>query len=177
MIDAEVMRLRRLRDAALRTRAFAVALDSGSATGDSVYARTAIICWRIAGVATGRLRAHPYLSYQRGASFTRMVHDRVLASVLGGIARYRGRGLRTFAVQLQQLERELNDSRALTWLLDLSDALGRSQARLRRLIKEVEHGAWKEAGSPGAVPSKERPTAGTREDPAKLAGNWPYLAF
>ncbi len=106
-----------------------------------------------------------------------MVHDRVVASVVGAIARYRGRGLRTFAVQLQQLERELNDSRALTWLLDLSDALGRSQARLRRLMKEVDHGAWKETGSPVAVPSRERQTAGTREDEAKLAGNWPYLAF
>jgi hypothetical protein len=179
MIDAEVMRLRRLRDVALRTRAFAVALDGGDAAGagDSIYARTAIICWRIAGVATGRLRAHPYLSYQRGASVTRMIRDRMLAAVLGGIARHRGRGLRTFAVQLRHLERELNDSRALTWLLELSDALGRSQARLRRLMKEVDHGAWKEAGSPVAVHSTERLAAGAREDSDSLAGTWPYLAF
>jgi hypothetical protein len=152
-------------------------LDSGSAADDSIYARTAIVCWRIAGVATGRLRAHPYLSYQRGASITRMVIDRVLASVCGGLARRRGRGLRTFGAQLRHLERELNDSRALTWLLELSDALGRSQARLHRLTKEVDHGAWKEAGSPVMAPSGERLAAGAHEDSASIAGTWPYLAF
>jgi len=176
MIDAEVMRLRRLRDAALRTRAIALALDAGS-EGDSIYARTAIVCWRIAGVATGRLRAHPYLSYQRGASIPRMIWDRLLASMLGGIARHRGRGLRTFAIHLRNLERQLNDSRALTWLLELSDALGRSQARLRRLMQEVDYGAWKEAGSPVTVASKQRLVSASREDSPGLAGNWPYLAF
>jgi hypothetical protein len=92
----------------------------------------------------------------------------------GWFARHRGRSLRTLAAQLRYVERELNDARALTWLPDLSDALGRSQVRLLRLIKEVEYGAWKEAGSP-AVYSKELSTAG--EDVAGVAANWPYIAF
>jgi hypothetical protein len=176
MIDAEVVRLRRLRDAALRTRQFAIALGADSRDSNSVFSRTAIACWRMASIATGRLRAHPYLSYQRGTSVTRILHDRALSAVVGGIARYRGRRLRTLAAQLRLVERELNDTRALTWLLELSDTLGRAQAQLRRLIKEVEHGAWKEAGSPVDAPSQELLATG-REDAAAVAGNWPYLAF
>ncbi len=140
-----------------------------------MFSRTAVVCWRTASVATGRLRAHPYLSYQRGASVFRIVQDRLLSAVAGAIAQYRGRKLRTLAVQLRHLERELNDTRALTWLLDLSDTLGRSQAQLRRLIKEVEHGAWKEAGSPVATPAKELLAGAGREE--AVAANWPYLAF
>ncbi len=177
MIDAEVVRLRRLRDAALRTRQFALALGADSRDTDSVYSRTAVACWRMASVATGRLRAHPYLRYQRGTNFTGMLQDRALSVAAGMIARYRGRKLRTLAAQLRRVERELNDTRALTWLLDLSDTLGRSQTQLRRLIKEVEHGAWKEAGSPVAAPSKESIAAGGHENAAAVAGNWPYLAF
>lgn len=175
MIDAEVLRLRRLRDAALRTRQFALALDADSREANSVFSRTAVACWRTASIATGRLRAHPYLSYQRGTSLFRIVQDRVLSLVAGGIARYRGHKLRTLGAQLRYVERELDDTRALTWLLDLSDTLGRAQAQLRRLRKEVEHGAWKEAGSPVTKPAKDLLAAAGRED--AVAANWPYLAL
>jgi len=66
MIDAEVMRLRRLRNTVLRARAMARMLDSHSGRLNSVFSRSAIDCWRVARVITGKLRAHPYLPYQQG---------------------------------------------------------------------------------------------------------------
>jgi len=177
MIDAEVVRLRRLRDAALRTRQYALALGSDAHERNSVFARTAVACWRIAGIATGRLNAHPHSSYQRGTSIVRIAHDRMLSFVTGCMARHRGSRLRTLAAQLRLVERELNDARALTWLLDLSDTLGRSQARLRRLMKEVEHGARQERGSHAPAAATELLTAARRDDADAVPGNWPYLAF
>src|ERR1700685_652410 len=91
MIDTEVIRLRRLRHPDLRGRAIAAALDSDPAGRGSVFSASAQICWRIARVVTGRLRAHPYLSYQRGPSELRAVSHHVSATILGAIARYRGR--------------------------------------------------------------------------------------
>ncbi len=105
-----------------------------------------------------------------------MVCVRVIAYVWGGLARHRGRSLRTLAAQLRYVERELNDARALTWLPELSDALGRSQVRLRRLIKDVELGAWKESGSP-AEHAHDLHAAGAREDAAGVPANWPFLAL
>ena len=78
MIDAEVSRLRKLRNVALRARALAKILDSDSQE-QSVFARSAVICWTIARVASGRLRAHPYLSYQQGPSRMRDVADGLVA--------------------------------------------------------------------------------------------------
>ena len=65
MIDAEVLRLRRLRNVALRARALAKNLDYDSAEGQTVFTKSAVACWTIARIASGRLRAHPYLSYQQ----------------------------------------------------------------------------------------------------------------
>src|SRR5882724_8177987 len=138
MIDTEVTRLRRLRNTALRARAVAGALNSKSGPRDSAFSRSAVSCWRIVRVITGRLRAHPYLSYQRGPSAVRGLYDRVIAAVLGGIARNRGRGLQTFSDELRRVARELDDARALTWSSDLSDALGRSQMQIRGLIEELD---------------------------------------
>ncbi len=70
MIDIEVIRLRQLRNTALRARAIATALDAGhSGKVDSVLSRSALACWRIARVVTGKLRAHPYQSYQRDPGY------------------------------------------------------------------------------------------------------------
>jgi len=77
MIDAEVLRLRDLRNMALRARALANSLDSGSLADDSVLARSAVTCWTIARIATGRLRAHPYLSYQKEPGQLRGLADRL----------------------------------------------------------------------------------------------------
>jgi len=147
MIDTEVTRLRRLRNTALRARAVAAALNSDPAPRDSAFSRSAASCWRIARVVTGRLRAHPYLSYQRGPSELRGVYDRLSAGLLGAIARYRGQTQQIFAEELRRVARELDDARALTLSPDLSDTLGRSQTQIRRLIKELDVGALNEAGT------------------------------
>jgi hypothetical protein len=178
MIDTEVTRLRRLRNTALRARAVAAALDSDSARRGSVFSRGAVNCWRIARVITGLLRAHPYLSYQRGPSEVRGVYVRVSAGLLGGIARYRGRCHQTFSDELRRVARELDDARALTWSSDLSDTLGRSQTQIRGLMKELDAGAHNESGSRHeTAPRVETRIGAVQEDSGSVAGNWPYLAI
>src|SRR5580698_5859088 len=146
MIDAEVLRLRKLRNVALRARALAKILDSDSQE-QSVFARSAVICWTIARVASGRLRAHPYLSYQQGPSRLRDLADGVLASLVAMNAGRRRRRLSTYAQELRNVTREVDDARALTWSPDLSDALGRMQVQMRRLTNELELGALAETGA------------------------------
>jgi hypothetical protein len=178
MIDTEVVRLRQLRATVLKARALAAAMDASSARGAALFSRSAVSCWRIARIVTGRLRGHPYLDYQRDASSARAVSDRVIAYLLAAIARRQGQTLRTFLVELKRVAREVDNARALTWAADFSDSLGRSQTELRRLIKEVEAGARKE---PGALIEGAYGThAGVEsvpDDAATVAGAWPYLAF
>jgi hypothetical protein len=109
MIDAEVLRLRRLRNTALRVRALAEAMASHPVRRDSVLSRGGRYCWRIARLITGTLRAHPYLSYQRGPSEVRAAYDKLSAGLLGGIAQYRGRSLQVFSTELQRIARELDE--------------------------------------------------------------------
>jgi hypothetical protein len=178
MIDSEVIRLRRLRDAALRVRAIAAVLDPKPAWRNSVAARSGQSCWRIARIITGTLRAHPYLNYQRGPSEVRAVYDRIRAGLLGGIARSRGRSLQTLCAELQRVAHELDDTRALTWSADLSDTLGRSQTQMRRLIKELDAAVRTAAGSLIETDTRvEARSVALREDAGSVAGNWPYLAF
>jgi hypothetical protein len=178
MIDAEVARLRRLRSAALNARALAARLGSSSSR-HSVFSRTAGRCWQIARAASGRLNAHPYLSYQRGPSELSVLYGEIRASLLSSVARYGQRSFRALSDELQSVGRELDDARALTWSTELSDTFGRSQAQLRRLMAEVETGARKEAGKdPGSrsaiVPDAR---AGAGDEETNLATDWPYLAF
>ena len=178
MIDTEVARLRRLRNTALRARAVAATLGSDSARRDSMFSRGAVNCWRIARFITGLLRGHPYLSYQRGPSEVRGIYDRVIAGLLGGFARYRGRSHLTFSDELRRVARELDDARALTWSSHLSDTLGRSLTQIRGLINELDAVARNESGSrPEAAPRVETRIGALREDPGRVAGSWPYLAI
>jgi hypothetical protein len=178
MIDTDVVRLRQLRATALRARAVAAAMDASSAEADTVFSRSAVSCWRIARVVTGRLRAHPYLSYQRDASATRAVFDRVNAHLLAAVSQRQGQGFQTFAAALKRVAREVDNARSLTWSADLSDSLGRSQTEIRRLIKEVEAGARRESGPLiEAVSRVDAGGAAVRNDAAAVEGNWPYLAF
>jgi hypothetical protein len=172
MIDAEVVRLRNLRNVALRARVLARALDSDRSMDDSVFARSALMCWAIARIATGHLRAHPYLSYQKDASPTRDLVDRAAVSVIGWLARHQERTLTVYAKQLHALARELDDTRALTWSPALSDALGRSQAKLRLLIKEIDPGARAAVGEVDVSRMGHRAL-----ENAEIASNWPYLAI
>jgi hypothetical protein len=180
MIDAEVERLRRLRNVALRSRAMAEFLKSDRHPNDSVFDTSALICWGVVRIATGHLRAHPYLSYQKGPSRWHGLLDLGVAAVTGLLAQYRNRRLSLFESQLHSLKRELDDARALTRSAQLSDALGRLQTQMRRMLMEVTAGARAETGSLAGP----RGEAGTRTalqgrtlPETQFAGDWPYLAF
>ena len=181
MIDAEVLRLRDLRNMALRARALANSLDSGSLADDSVLARSAVTCWTIARIATGRLRAHPYLSYQKEPGQLRGLADRLIASIVALIARRRNRRLSVYAVQLQAVAREVNDVRALTWSPDLSDALGRMQTQIRRLAQELDLNGTVEVGTGAAFLPRVKAGACAEADDSlddiNVESNWPYLAI
>ncbi len=176
MIDVEVMRLRRLRDRALRTRALARAMDGDAAPRHSTLSRSALACWRIARAVTGVLRAHPNLDFQREAGHLRSVYDEAGAQILAGLARYRGRTLQAFGEELHRVARELDDTRALTWSAELSDTLGRFQGQVRRLLRELDVAALAEGGSQQeAAAVLESHVTGVR--PEAKAANWPYLAL
>jgi hypothetical protein len=179
MIDAEVLRLRRLRDIALRTRALGDFLDSDSESSEeqSLFANCALTCWTIARIATGRLRAHPYLSYQQGPGRLRAVTDRALAALMGMSAR---RATRTFSVcgeELDAVAREVDDVRALTWSPELSDALGRMQTQIRRLAHEFEQRAQLETGETAQPRAVVRTDTRTSLDELAVENSWPYLAI
>jgi hypothetical protein len=178
MIDIEVVRLRQLRNTALRARAIATALDAGHSGNDSVLSRSALACWRIARVITGKLRAHPYQNYQRDPGYLRSLTDGAVAALMGGAARLLGGRFAMYTGRLRKVARELDDARALTWSPTLSDTLGRLQAELRVLTRELEGDARAEAGSRSEV------AAGVdvggvkgRSDASGVAANWPYLAL
>jgi hypothetical protein len=171
-----------LRNAALKGRALAGRLESDAARRNSLFSRSAISCWRIARVTTGTLRAHPYQSFQRGPGAMRSIYNRLVAGVVGGIARRQHRTLQTFYTELLRVSRELDDARALTWSAELSDTLGRSQAEIRGLLRELYAGARAEAGpqqelTPSVEARTGAPTGAGRADAGGVAGNWPYLAF
>jgi hypothetical protein len=169
MIDAEVMRLRKLRNVALRARALAKALESDS-IDDCVFAKSAAICWTISRIATGRLRAHPYLRYQQGPSQIRELMDRTIAALVALAARRRNRCSSVYAPELQSVSREVADARALTWSADLSEALGRAQLQLGRLAKQLDGDAQYEVG---AVPQQH----GDALEDMATQPKWPYLAI
>jgi hypothetical protein len=179
MIDAEVLRLRKLRNVALRVRALARILELDSVQEQSVFARSAVICWTIARIASGRLRAHPYLSYQQGPSRLRDVADGLTASLGAFNARRRNRRLSACAQQLQTVAREVDDVRALTWSPELSDALGRVQIQMRRLTNEVDLGALAETGTAMMPRVKAVACAESSNslDEMTVDNSWPYLAI
>jgi hypothetical protein len=179
MIDSEVLRLRKLRMMALRTRALAKFLEADTAVDKSLFARSAVICWTIARLATGRLRAHPYLSFQKGPSPLRELADSVIASATAFVARRQGRRLSVLTDELHGVARQVDDARALTWTPELSDALGRMQFHLRTLAQELGAGAQCESGA-AAMPRANamlRLEASGALDEVAVETNWPYLAI
>jgi len=179
MIDAEVVRLRKLRSVALRARALAQALESDS-IDQCVFAKSAVTCWTLSRIATGRLRAHPYLSYQQGPSRIREFTDRAIASIAAFSARRHNRRFSVYAPELQSVARQVADVRALTWSADLSDALGRVQLQLRGLAQQLDAGAHHESGAKAVPRIKAIVRAETNGDPLEdmeTETNWPYLAI
>jgi hypothetical protein len=179
MIDAEVLRLRKLRNVALRARALARTLDTDSAEGRSIFARSALACWSIARIASGRLQAHPYLSYQRGPSRLRELADSLAAALVALNARRQNRCLSTYAQQLQIVARELDDVRSLTLTPDLSDVLGRMQTQMSRLANELDLGALGESGATLMPHAQAMACAETSDSLGVITADnsWPYLAI
>jgi hypothetical protein len=171
MIDGEVLRLRKLRNVALRARALASNFDLDCAEERSVFSRSALICWTIARVASGRLRGHPYAKYQSGTSWLRKHSDGVFAAVVGWSARRQNRCLSASSQQLLAVAREVDDVRSLTWSQELSDTLGRIQLQMRRLANELDLDALGEIGA-SSVPRVETPLDAEVSD-----SSWPYLAI
>jgi hypothetical protein len=178
MIDQEVARLRRLRVEALRVREVARALGSARwANDDAFFSRGAGAGWRIARVASGKLKAHPYLQYQRGVAVGALVRNRVVAMLIAMIAKNRLQGLRAYEAELLVLMKQLEDARALTWSTEFSDTLGRSLAEVRALMTDIAMETKSE------IPAARQPAQPARTDSlvgelAKtIEGDWPYLAF
>ncbi len=112
--------------------------------------RGACASWRIARVVSGRLKAHPYLRYQKDTSLGVIVLNGVLARWLALKSRNRLQALCEYETNLHRLARQLEDARALTWSSDLSDTFGRSQTEIRSLLAAV-------AGETTASGSKRLP--------------------
>ena len=192
MIDSEVQRLRQLRGSALRVRAVALALGRDrKAPTDSLLNAGACAAWRVARAVTGRLRAHPYAPYQKGATLGMLVRNSIAARAALLASSTRAQALEAFEGHLKVLLRELDDARALTRASDLSDTFGRYQSELRVLVNllgQLLHGAYAHdliVELPAAAP----PTVSTVKAiaPAYAAAvavstgsrsvDWPYLAI
>lgn len=170
MVDAEVLRLRQLRNVALRARALGKFLDSNLAASDSVFAKGSVLCWTIARIATGRLRAHPYENYQRGHGQLAGLTDAAISAALATAARRRNGELDLFADHLQAVGREVDDVRSVSLSPDLSDALGRMQVQMRRLMSEMD--CERPAERTVTIAEKRRPL-----EALSVEDNWPYLAI
>ncbi len=178
MIDAEVVRLRRLRDSALRARALAQALSDEDSRVDSevssLISRSALVCWGIARSVSGRLRAHPYQKFQQGPSPVTAALDRASTVLTAGLAKQKDRKMSVLAKELQQVVREVDDTRALTWLPDLSDTLGRYQVLIRGLARDIAAAATTETGSRVEI---AQATVARDAVASEAVENWPYLAI
>jgi len=176
MTYAEVVRLRRLRNAALRTRALATALDEFEERRNSVFFRSAASCWRVARVISGTLRHHPFVPFQQDPGAVRAAYQRFTANALVARARRQNRTFELFSGELQRVAHELDDVRALTRSVELSEAFGRAQQQLRRLMQEVESGECQLNSSQQDGAPRVDVSAAALDNGAGR-GNWPYIAF
>lgn len=168
----EVTRLRGLRKSALKARALAEVLRTQDDRRDSVLARSALLCWQMSRLCTGRLRAHPYEAFQRGPTLLESVNDGFDAIVTGLIARRLGRRSAAFFTELKSVAQTLDRTRAVTLAPDLSDDLGRLQVQMRQLLSELSLRVQLERGH---APQAASRTAHLAND-ARPAGS-PYLAL
>jgi len=144
---------------------------------DSTLSRSAQICWRVSRVITGLLRAHPNLRYRRDYSPLSGTYGRVRGGFLACAAGLRGTRAQSFAEELRRVARELDDVRALTWSVELSETFGRALQQMRRLRQELDAAALLETGARNETAARlESGVTGGRHAPKDVA-NWPYLAF
>jgi hypothetical protein len=175
MFDKEIERLRRLRAAALRVRAVARALRPG----DTLLNRGRCAAWRVARTVSGRLRAHPYASYQKDAGIGVVVANSLAAANAALGVRTRRQGLLRFEAYLSSLARELSDVRALTSASDLNDSFARSQVEIRALIAALVVETRGLYETPGAQLAEASAMATVTDAGGAITADsdWPYLAF
>jgi hypothetical protein len=176
MIDKEVERLRRLRAAALRVRAVARALGHG----DTLLNRGRCAAWRVARTVSGRLRAHPYGSFQKDAGIGVVVANSLAAANAALGVKTRHQGLLRFEAILRSLARELSDVRALTSASDLNDSFARSQIEIRALLAALgveTRGVYETRGVHLSVASAMAPPVTNAGSAITVDSDWPYLAF
>jgi hypothetical protein len=163
MSNDEVERLRKLRATALRVRAIAQALDGSRqpAAATDWLRRASGAAWRISRAVSGRLRAHPYATFQKDAGTLTILANSLRASAVAGLLGRHARAAGYVARELSTLSRLLDDARALTCTLELSDTLGRSQIELRSLLAEIRGRYLPPARTPQLV---LQPQSGTLAD-------------
>jgi hypothetical protein len=171
MSNDEVERLRKLRATALRVRAIAQALEGSrqQPTAADWLRRSSGAAWRISRAVSGQLRAHPYATFQQDAGTLTLLANSLRASA---VARFLGRHARAasyVARELSTLSRLLDDARALTCTLDLSDSFGRSQIEIRGLLAEIRGRNRLPASTSSLV---LQPQSGAIAD-----ADWPYLSL
>ena len=169
MIDKEVARLRRLRATALRVRSIAQALGSS----DALLNRGSCAAWRVARTASGRLRAHPYDSFQKDPGIGVIVANSLAAANAAIGVKTRHQGLLRFETHLRSLARELSDFRALTCASDLNDSFGRSQSEIRALLAALAY----ETGGVHAWEASAMVPVTNAGSAITVDSDWPYLDF
>ena len=167
MIDKEVERLRRLRATALRVRTVARALSPG----DALLNRGRCAAWRVARIVSGRLRAHPYASFQRDAGISVVLANSLAAANAALGVKTRQQGLLRFETHLRSLARELSDVRALTCAPDLNDNFARSQIEIRALLAALAY----ETGAFHVPEASTIPPIANARGAAAVDSDWPYL--
>jgi hypothetical protein len=188
MIDPEVARLRRLRDKALRVRDIARRVGAAQSNGE-LFERGACASWRVVRAVSGKLMEHPYQRYQQGAGVGSLFGNRVVAEWTAFLSKDRPAGLRAYATEMESLARMVGDARLLTRSTEFSDALGRSQNEIRKLLETV--GVESRGAATATVPAVEpRPMPRNLRAPSpirtdglvgelakRIEADWPYLAF
>jgi hypothetical protein len=172
-MNDEMSRLRGMRQAALDARVLARLLNDTDRR-DSAAGRSGVLCWRIARIATARLRAHPHRSYHRDPGLLEAVVGGLRGLIVGVFAIYRKRPMDALQRELQGLSRVLDDMRSLTLSPDLSDTLGRGQVAMRHLLGEIGNKARIEGGSRQQELHTKPRVAMTS---AVTPGTSPYLAL
>lgn len=178
MTDPEVARLRRLRGEALRVRELASALRTSRTIDEALLSRSACASWRLARVVSGRLKAHPYSQYQKDIGVGSLVRYRLAAAYTAMTNKDRISSLKQLESELRALERQLHDTRSLSWSSDFSDTLGRSQYEFESLLEDLAR------ITESVAPATERKAARAPITEslvgnltANSRGDWPYLAF
>ena len=147
-------------------------------SANELLARGAHTSWRIARVVSGRLKAHPYLRYQKDVGVGSIIGNGLFASLLAMSTKDPVQVLKRFESRVHALIRHLDDTRALAWSSDFSDTLGRCEYELQSLLEDLAQ------ITKSTVPAAERlPKRADRTDSlvgelaCTVEGDWPYLAF